>query len=206
MFLVRMIFNTLPHARFCLYSWPQRECWQRTRACRQEATLLPYVNTFKFLLPLLLIIYMGEGDNLLKIKRDKEESEKPPLTRGNTQFTTQSRKLLTVKGRKAINYCTWTGGKARACWATRIYGCPPCNSGICKHATHSDGDTERHMRPRSPFSTTYRRHLLHQLIQSYCAICKEYDRGVAMWLGCSVIKWHHGQHSSHCHVFLLINS
>lgn len=79
MFLLRMIFNTLPHARFCLYSWPQRECWQRTRACREEATLLPYVNTFKFLLPLLLIIYMGEGDNLLKIKRDKEESEKPPL-------------------------------------------------------------------------------------------------------------------------------
>lgn len=191
--------NDLQHPAPCLYSWPQRERWQQTRACRQEATLLPYVNTCKFL---PLIIYMGEGDNLLKIERDKEESEKPPLTRGNTQFTTQSRKLLTVKGRKAINYCTWTGGKARATW---IYGRPPCNSGVCKHATHSDRDTERYMKPCSPFSTTYRRHLLHQLIQIYCAICKEYDQGVAMWLGFSVIKWHHSQHSSHCHIFLLIN-
>ena len=119
----------------------------------QAGGLPPSVlNTFTVLLPLLLITYMGGGDNLLKIKRYKEESEKPPLTRGNTQFTTQSRKLLTVKGRKAINYCTWTGGKARACWATRIHGHPRCNSGVCKHATYSDGDTEQHMRPRCPFS------------------------------------------------------
>ena len=99
---------------------------------------------------------------------------------------------------RAGSFWRWRGGRLLALAQAEKqdhagepgYMPPPCNSGVCRHVTHSYGVTDRYLRPHVlSYSTTHHRHLLHQLAQIYCAIFKEYDVGVAMWLGFSVIKW-----------------